>query len=141
MEHRIQNSEKILILFINTFLAFNTYCQEIDCAKYYSKNSFSVPENLVDAIDEQVQPVNGYDWLINHLKVNHETSKKLFVRFVVDRKGDTHCLRVSKSEDSLLNEKSLQLIRTIEFIPAKQKGQPVVSTMILPVLFGPDGHN
>jgi hypothetical protein len=61
---------------------------------------------------------------------------KVFVQFVVDTSGQAQCVRVVRTENEILINQAVKLIKESEFVPAEKQGKKIISTMILPISFG-----
>ncbi len=59
----------------------------------------------------------------------------VFVRFVVDERGNVSDLEVQRSPNDLLSEAAVKAIRESRFEPGQQRGRPVKARFTLPVRF------
>lgn len=124
------------MLSLPIFLSMKSLSQGIDCEKYLKEESDGT---IYDSFENPPVPKQGYETFYKEidqkLQIVPDTGR-VFVQFVVDTLGDIYCLSVVKSNDKKLNERAIALVKGTKFIPAEQRGEKVVSTMVLPVTFG-----
>lgn len=86
------------------------------------------------------EPVDGYNKFYEGIAKQTQQvpgiDARVYVQFIIDTLGSVQCAKVVKSSDKSLNQKAIELIYTAQFIPAKQQGQPLYSSMVLPIVFG-----
>ena len=105
-------------------------------------------ENLIfDFVEQPADYQGGMDSLkafISHSMrypkeaVESELGGTVYVGFVVEKDGSTSNIHIKRgiSGAPMLDKEALRVVRTIRFkTPAYQKGQPVRSSVILPIRF------
>jgi TonB family protein len=110
-------------------MATVSYAQ-IDCEKFYKETN---SETFSGYSEKPPTLVGGFDQLF---VADSSISGKVIVQVIVNLEGNAECVRVLKSDNEELNNRAIKLVRQMNFKPAKQKGKPVVSTLILPIVFG-----
>ncbi len=60
---------------------------------------------------------------------------KVFVRFIVSKRGLPGCMEIIRSPNDSLNNLAIKAIRKIRFKPASKKGQALDAVMVLPITF------
>ena len=62
--------------------------------------------------------------------------EKIYVQFIIDKKGNVSSAKVVRGEDKHLKKEALRLVNTLpKMIPARQKGKPVAVTFTMPINF------
>jgi protein TonB len=95
-------------------------------------------------VQEQPEPVNGYKNFYQNIsrtikypaqarRMNIEG--KVFVEFIVNRKGDATEVNVMKGIGAGCDEEAMRVIALSKWQPGKQRGQPVRVKMVMPVTF------
>jgi TonB family protein len=102
-------------------------------------------------INERPQFPGGEDnlvrYLAEHLKYPLEAEDAgiegtVYIRFMVDKKGDIKNTRVMRGIDSLLDNEALSVVRTIpKYSPGKNNGMPVNTWFIIPIRFVISGYD
>lgn len=108
-----------------------TYGQEINCSEFYQDN-----DNQLGVVFEKgPEPIGG---IKEHYLEGTDSLKcgKIFIQVVIDKQGKPQCARVAKSDNGELNDQAIRLIEGLSFTPAEQRGKPMISMMVLPVVFG-----
>lgn len=122
--------------------SFDVKAQDIGCEDYFKNFDSGEPTELLHIYYEQPsEPKGGYANFYELVKEKtHKSSEKgkVFIQFVIDSTGQVQCARVVKTDNELLNDQAIALIEGTEFIPAEQRGKKVVSSMVLPIIFGPE---
>lgn len=62
----------------------------------------------------------------------------VFVRLLIDAEGKTRCVTVIRSDNSAMNSTAVRKVQKLKFRPAMKDGLPVVSSLVLPIYFGPE---
>lgn len=60
---------------------------------------------------------------------------KVFVKFLVDINGQVKDPVIAKGLCDKANETALDIVKTIKFIPGKQKDKPIESQRVIPITF------
>lgn len=132
---------KLALFIVSTTNAVPAICQtksELNCDSIYS---VEVENEMFIFYEKIAFPRGGLENFYKSLRKQLGSSKeigKVFVQFVVDTNGIARCVRVVKTENHLLNDRAIALIKDTYFTPAEQQGKEVISTMILPIIFGPE---
>jgi TonB family protein len=102
-------------------------------------------------INEKPQFPGGDDNLIRYLAENIKYPLEaeeagiqgvVYIRFMVDKKGDIKNTRVMLGIDSLLDNEALSVVRTLpRYSPAKSNGMPVNTWFIIPIRFVISGYD
>ena len=70
------------------------------------------------------------------MALENDIEGKVFVRFVVNPKGEVTDVTIAKGADSLLDNAALKLVKTMpKFTPGKQRGKAVPVQYIIPINF------
>lgn len=70
------------------------------------------------------------------MALENDIEGKVFVRFVVNPKGEVIDVTIAKGADSLLDNAALKLVKTMpKFTPGKQRGKAVPVQYIIPINF------
>lgn len=70
------------------------------------------------------------------MALENDIEGKVFVRFVVNPKGEVTDVTIAKGADSLLDNAALKLVKTMpNFTPGKQRGKAVPVQYIIPINF------
>ncbi len=70
------------------------------------------------------------------MALENDIEGKVFVRFVVNQKGEVTDVTIAKGADSLLDNAALKLVKTMpKFTPGKQRGKSVPVQYIIPINF------
>lgn len=70
------------------------------------------------------------------IAVENDIEGKVYVRFVVDSKGDVTDVTVAKGADKLLNDAAVALIKKMpKFTPGKQRGKAVKVQYVIPISY------
>jgi protein TonB len=111
-------------------------------------SSFGEPEtdttSIVIFAEFQPQPVGGYESFYEHISKNMkypraaikgEVQGKVFVEFIVDRKGSVSQLKIAKGIGSGCDEEAMRVLALTKWEAGKQRGKPVNVRMIMPISF------
>jgi len=71
---------------------------------------------------------------LTNVEVNN-FSGEIYVEFIINEMGDPVCLRIKKSSNCIFNSYAEEIISSLKFKPAKQKGREISTRMVLPVRF------
>lgn len=107
-----------------------------------SDDASSGVDRVYRIVDEQPRLVGGRARLQEAIQYPEEAKRKeiegrVFVPFVVNTEGQAQDLEVVRGVQEFLNTEALRVVREMSFDPGKQRGEPVQTQMILPVLFRP----
>lgn len=105
-----------------------------------------VEEKIFEVVEEQAIPPGGsveamLKWIQKNLRypeqaLDHEIQGKVIVRFVVERDGSVSKPEVMRPVDPALDKEALRVISSMgKWQPGKQRGKPVRSYYIIPVIF------
>jgi len=94
-------------------------------------------------VEYQAEPIGGYqkfmETIANSLKFPPELNEegRVFIQFTVDTLGRTGEFKVVKGYNDVADKTALELMKSLNvpFNPAKQRGTPVKTRLIMPVTF------
>jgi protein TonB len=95
-------------------------------------------------VEKMPEPVGGYEALYQFLKKNmnypklakqRHTEGKVFVEFIIDKSGLPTNLRVLQGIGDGCDAEAIRIIQQTQWHAGKQRGQPVLVKMVLPVFF------
>lgn len=93
-------------------------------------------------VDQMPEYPGGNEALQEYISLNlkypalKEVSGKVFVSFVVDKKGKVTDVRVKNEVDAALAKEAIRLVKAMPFwTPGKLEGKPVNVQMNLPIYF------
>ena len=97
-------------------------------------------------IDEQAEPVDGYKQFFQTIQSRLIYPEGLlergnsFVEVMIDQFGQMYNIRLMKGFNDLADNEALRVVGSLNhpFNPGKQKGVPVKTKLIIPVLFDPE---
>jgi len=154
---RSQLSEQFLKYAAATFIAttsivFQANSQEIikvDSAKQaceYLEEEEVEGEFFGMIVEEQAQPVGGYKKFFEELakKLKYpkglEEKGKSFVQFSLDSTGHMTEIKIIKGFNEIADQEAVRALRELNypFSPAKQRGKPVSTRMVIPIIFNPE---
>lgn len=136
---------------IKTFIAILFCCSthsilaQIKCEVFYRKYDSLNKDTFhpLPGYDQAPSPKYGYERFFEAISIKSKSlledkneAGKTFVQIIIDTLGNAHCPRIVKSDTESLNSIAIKLIQDMHFVPAKQQGRKVKSTMILPINFG-----
>jgi TonB family protein len=131
----------VLMLFFNTVKDSQGQSQEIDCLHYYTRiDSLSKDKLVLWATDSPIEIVGGRDRITELLvypksALQNQIEGRVFVRFVIDDRGQMHCLQLISGIREDFNKEALRVVKLLKFRPAIRDGKPVTSSMFLPLVF------
>jgi len=109
--------------------------QSIDCGTIF-KDSI---DEVIGTPEVAPLPIGGLQMFYEGIRsetLNSRASGKVFVQFVVDTLGDVKCARILKSDNELLNDLAISLIKQTKFLPAMNRRRRIPAQMVLPITFG-----
>lgn len=99
---------------------------------------------IIFLAEVQPKPVGGYESFYSQLSKNLKYPRqairngvdgKVFVEFVVDRKGKVNHIKVIKGIGGGCDEEAMRVLALTNWEPGKQRGRPVRVRMVIPVVF------
>lgn len=121
--------------------------KRIDSVEVYLYDSIESKEEIFFGmiLEEQATPIGGYENFYNsilrELRIPEGlTSKtKAYFEFVVDTSGNISNSKIVKSTNPVVDDEALRVVNQLDFKfePAKQRGKPIKSKMVLPIIFDP----
>lgn len=100
---------------------------------------------MYDTVEKMPEFKGGQEELVNYLVKNiqyPEDAKKanltgkVFVEFVVDKKGSIKDAKVAKSDNVVFNGEALRVISSMpDWVPGENKGKKVSVKLVLPISF------
>jgi len=86
------------------------------------------------------EPVGGYEGIIKKIKYPKLAEKsgvqgKVYLLVYINEKGSVDDVKIVKGIGAGLDEAAIDALRTVSFIPAKDKGIPVKVKLTLPIIF------
>lgn len=97
-------------------------------------------------VEESPSIVGGMERVREAIEYPEKAKKKgtegrVLVQFVVDQQGQATNVEVLRGINTSLNQEARRVIRSLDFTPGKQRGEPVKVQMSLPVTFRlPEGQ-
>lgn len=95
-------------------------------------------DKILEPVDESPEPVGGFTAFYNQIEnqIKHEKSLvkgKVYIEFIVETDGSIQYIHVVKSFDQRYNKRVISILKTTRWVPARLKGKPVRTRMLLPV--------
>jgi protein TonB len=86
--------------------------------------------------NQEIQKFIAKNIVYPPMALENDIEGKVFIRFVVDAKGDVIDVSIAKGADSMLDNAALKLVKTMpKFTPGKQRGKAVPVQYIIPINF------
>ncbi|MEQ8241885.1 energy transducer TonB [Fulvivirga sp.] len=121
--------------------------QRIDSVEVYLNDSIESEEEIFVGIilEEHATPIGGYEKfynsILNELRIpkNLTSKAKAYVSIEIDTAGNISKPKIVNSTNPVVNDEALRVINQLQFKfdPAKQRGRPIKSKLILPLIFNP----
>lgn len=122
------------IIILNSNFAFGQ-SKNIDCDSVWSNfNMKAEPTELILLYEKAPRLIGGCEQLKRKV-IDDNFTGNVYLQFVVDTMGETRCIRILETDNKGLNDQAIKLITEMKFTPAEQRGDPIVSTMILTITF------
>jgi protein TonB len=92
--------------------------------------------DATNCTNQEIQKFIAKNIVYPPMALENDIEGKVFIRFVVDAKGDVIDVSIAKGADSLLDNAALKLVKTMpKFTPGKQRGKAVPVQYIIPINF------
>lgn len=92
--------------------------------------------DATNCTNQEIQKFIAKNIVYPPMALENDIEGKVFIRFVVDAKGDVTDVSIAKGADSLLDNAALKLVKTMpKFTPGKQRGKAVPVQYIIPINF------
>jgi hypothetical protein len=138
--------------FIATSLTMPTFAQEVikgeSLLTAFDKMNAADEEHvfLGIVIETQAEPVGGYKKFLESIEsvLNYPSGLSLkgrtFVEFTVDTLGKMKDVKVVKGFNDLADTEAVRALTALNypFTPGKQRGKPVKTRLIFPIVFDPE---
>jgi len=94
----------------------------------------------VKKLDKEPWPVGGIQGIMEKVVYPEEAKKnkvqgKVYVKAIINEKGDVEKVTIEKGENNLLEEAALKAIKATKFTPGELKGKKVKAEVVIPVMF------
>jgi protein TonB len=125
----------LFIVFISAF----SYSQSdtLDCSELYRQ---FLENNGHRWVDKLVEPIGGIEAIEQKLIYPKEASEnniegRVYVTVIIDSTGKLICPKVLKGLGYGCDEEALRIVTDTRFTPTVCKGNPITSTVTLPIRF------
>jgi len=92
--------------------------------------------DATNCTNQEIQKFIAKNIVYPPMALENDIEGKVFIRFVVNAKGEVTDVSIAKGADSLLDNAALKLVKTMpNFTPGKQRGKAVPVQYIIPINF------
>jgi protein TonB len=92
--------------------------------------------DATNCTNQEIQKFIAKNIVYPPMALENDIEGKVFIRFVVNAKGEVTDVSIAKGADSLLDNAALKLVKTMpKFTPGKQRGKAVPVQYIIPINF------